>query len=414
MKKTSSFLWCRVAVVLLAAGSLGQAAGGDEQCLPLSAYRIYRGETHAHTVYTWSHGGHRVKNGSGALLADWDQENYRNYQGPPWQYFERAKAKGFDFFVVSDHTQEKPLQPVDTRNEAWLATLAAARKYTDKTFVAMAGFEFSRNAPFDGDKTGIGHMNGINAAEYVNAEFTSIPKFYEWLQQAAPAPGEGCVVASFNHPGRTQYQDWAYLDKGIVDVITMFELRTVYRGAPRWGAYVRALNKGWKVSPISVTDSHGYWHLDNIPPLTHVLATDLTKTALTRAMRQRRTYTSWAGERKTRVDLKYSVNGYVMGSTLDRPTKLAFHVEIATPQDDAGQRVRRIQVLRNHPTDLDGTEVAAEAQFDGKAHEIVWTPTIEDAAGRWFLLRIHHDNDMTDGVFNEHGSTYAAPVWTGR
>jgi hypothetical protein len=74
-----------------------------------------------------------------------------------------------------------------------------------------------------------------------------------------------------------------------------------------------------------------------------VLATELTKTALTRAMRQRRTYTSWAGERKTRVDLKHSVNGYVMGSTLERPTRLAFHVEMATPSDDAGQRVRRIR-----------------------------------------------------------------------
>jgi len=412
--KVSTCLWCWISVVVLAAGSLGQAAAREEQRLPLSAYRIYRGEMHAHTVNTWSHGGHRVKDGSGALRADWDQENYRNFQGPPPQYFERAKAKGFDFFVVSDHTQEKPFQPVEARNEAWRAALTAAEKYTDKTFVAIAGFEFSRNAPFDKDKTGTGHINGIGAAEYVNAEFTNIPQFYEWLQRAVPAPGGGCVVASFNHPGPTQYQDWAYLEPGIAEVITMFELRTVYRGAPRWGAYVRALNEGWKLSPISVTDSHGYWHLDNIPPLTYVLAPELTKAALTRAMRQRRTYTSWAGERKTRVDLKYSVNGCVMGSTLDRPTQLAFRVEVATPKDDAGQRVRRIQVVRNHPTDPDGTQVAAEARFDGDAHEIVWTPTIEDSTGKWFLLRIHHASDMKDGVFNEHGSTYSAPVWTGR
>ncbi|MBE0534049.1 MAG: hypothetical protein IH624_00145 [Phycisphaerae bacterium] len=356
-----------------------------------------------------------MDNVSGALRPDWDQENYSNHQGPPAKYFERAKAKGFDFFVVSDHTQEEAFGPVDARkNAAWLATLAAAEKYTDGTFVAMAGFEYSRNPPFDGDRTGLGHINGINAAEYVNAAEMNIPTFYEWLKRARPAGGGGCVAASFNHPGRTQYQDWAYLDEGIVDVVTMFELRTVYRGQPRWAAYVRALNKGWKVSPTSVTDSHGYWHLDNIPPLTCVLATELTKEALTRAMRQRRTYTSWAGERKTRVDLKYSVNGQVMGSTLDKPTRLAFHVEIATPRDDAGQRVRRIQVLRNHATDVDAAEVAAEGLFDGDLSEIVWDMVIEDAAARWFLLRVHHGSDMKDGVFNEHGSTYAAPVWTGR
>jgi len=103
-----------------------------------------------------------------------------------------------------------------------------------------------------------------------------------------------------------------------------------------------------------------------------------------------------------------------MGSTLDKPTRLAFHVEIKTPPDDPGQRVRRIQVLRNHPTDVDKVEVAAEALFDGQKSEIMWDGIVQDDSSRYFLLRVHHANDLTDGVFNEHGSTYSAPVWTGR
>jgi len=404
-----SRLWVVLVVVFMAA----VAGAADEQRLDLSAFHIYRGETHAHTMYTYSHGSHRDKDKT--VRADWDQVNYSNYQGPPAKYFQQAKAKGFDFFVVTDHSQEEPFQPVDSKtNKAWLDIQAAARKYTDENFVAMAGFEFSRNAQFDGEKTGTGHMNAINVSEYLNARDVGFPKFYQWLKQAKSPDGKGCVVASFNHPGLKGYQDWAYLDSEILDVVTMFELRTVYRGRPRWDTYVRALNKGWKVSPISVTDSHGYWHLDNIPPLTCVLATELTKDALTRAMRQRRTYTSWAAERKTHVDLKYSVNGYVMGSTLDKPTRLAFHVEIKTPAEDAGQRVRRIQVLRNHPTDVDKVEVAAEALFDGEKNEIVWDKVLQDDSSRYFLLRIHHANDMKDGAFNEYGSTYSAPVWTGR
>jgi len=400
-------------VVLVVVLGSGVAVAVDEQRLPLSAFHIYRGETHAHTMYTYSHGNHRDKDKS--LKADWDRENYSNYQGPPENYFERAKAKGYDFFVVTDHSQEEPFQPVDARrNKAWLATQVAAEKYTDETFVAMAGFEFSRNVQFDGERTGTGHMNAINVSEYLNAKEVGIPRFYEWLKETQPAGGQGCVVASFNHPGLRDYRDWAYLDGEIVDVVTMFELRTVYRGQPRWAAYVRALNKGWKVSPISVTDSHGYWHLENIPPLTCVLATELTKEALTRAMRQRRTYTSWAGQRKTHVELKYSVNGYVMGSTLDKPTRLVFHVEIKTPLDDAGQQVRRIQMLRNHPTDIDKVEVAAESLFEGKQSKIVWDQIVQDDTSRYFLLRIHHANDITNGVFNENGSTYSAPVWTGR
>ena len=386
-----------------------------EQRLPLSAFNIYRGESHAHTVYTWSHGNHWADGGE-ALRADWDQENHTNHQGPPARYFERAKARGFDFFAITDHSQEDPFQPVDPEgNAAWQDTLAAAARYSDETFVALAGFEYSRNPPHDAeDQTGTGHMNAINVSEYVNAAHMGIPQFYEWLKGARPAHGDGHVVASFNHPGKTQFHDWAYIDDEVREMVAMFEMRTVFRGPPRWAGYVRALNRGWKLAPISVTDSHGYWHLDNIPPLTHVLAPELTREALTRAMRQRRMYTSWAAERNTRVDLKYAVNGYVMGSTLEQPTTLAFHVEITTPPDDPGQRVRRIQILRNHPTDIDQVEVAAEGLFAGDENAIVWTTTIADTTSRYFLPRIHHSNDMTDGVFNEHGSTYAAPVWTGR
>ena len=392
------------------------SAPAEEQRLPLSAFRIFRGEAHAHSVYTWSHGGHRTDFNVGSpLREDWDQEGYTNHHGPPVMLFERARRNGYDFYVVTDHSQEEPFQPVDPENNpAWLDTLAAAERYTDEGFVAMAGFEYSRNPPMDDDNTGTGHLNAINTAEYVNAEHVNIPEFYAWLKGARPAGGEGMVAASFNHPGRTQFNDWAYLNPEIVDLITMFELRTVYRGPPRWDAYVRALNKGWKLSPISVTDSHGYWHVENIPPLTYVLAPELTKEALTRAMRARRTYTSWAGERRTQVDLKYSVNGHVMGSTLEGPTSFDFHVEISTHPDDPGQRVRRIQILRNHPTDVDRVEVAGEALFDGDDDRIEWRTTIDDASSRYFLLRIHHENDLTDGAFNEHGSTYAAPVWTGR
>jgi hypothetical protein len=408
-----------IAWLLSAAGGIHDEAGRtppDEQRLPLAAFNIYRGETHAHSIHSWSHGAHRIDfQVNSPLKPDWDQENYSNHQGPPARLFELAKRKGFDFYVVTDHSQEEAFQPVDPlQNAAWLETHAAARASRAETFIPMVGIEFSRNPPFDTDGTGLGHINALNIAGYVNARNTSLPEFYQWLKKAEPAGGEGYVVAAFNHPGRTQFNDWAYLDDAIVDVITLFELRTVYRGPPRWAAYVRALNKGWKVAPISVTDSHGYWHAENIPPLTCVLAPELTRTALTRAMRQRRTYTSWAGERNTRVDLKYSVNGHIMGSTLDRPATFDFRVEIQTHPEDQGQRVRRIQILRNHPAGLDRVEVAAEALFDGEQTRIEWTTTLEDSVSRYFLLRVHHNNDLNDGGFHEHGSTYAAPVWTGR
>lgn len=423
-------------------------ANDGEKTLPLSDFNIYRGETHAHTVYTWSHGSHRTGGNYSELEPDWDPPSgtgtdkyefppvlepmgevnpdfYNNYQGPPAYYFAMAKERGLDFYNISDHSQELPLQPAEPDNPYWMDTQAAAAKYDDDPeFVALPGSEYSRNTSDDG---GRGHLNAINVAEYVNAGHNttdhpaepwpeadwSIPQFYDWLKDVEPAGGSGYVVASFNHPGKTQFGDWAHRDNEVDEIISLFELRTVYRSF-NFDGFVRALNKGWKVSPISVTDSHGYWHIENIPPLVNVLAPKLTREAITRAMRQRRTYTSWAGERNTEVDLKYSVNGNIMGSVLEDVSSFDFEVEINTHPQDSEQTVRKIQILRNHPDDIDRIEVVKETVFDGSETDVVWNTTVDDDTAKYFFLRIYHTSDMENGSYNEHGSTYSAPVWTGK
>jgi len=95
---------------------------------PAAQYHIYAGNTHAHTVYTWSHGeqwakpkeevGKDKKPGiyvspEGAqypaeflvLKPDW-----KKLQGPPAEHFARAKAQGLDFYAVTDHSQEAEFQ----------------------------------------------------------------------------------------------------------------------------------------------------------------------------------------------------------------------------------------------------------------------------------------------------------------
>jgi hypothetical protein len=333
-------------------------------------------------------------------------------------------ANGYDFYAITDHTQEPTLQPVSADNPAWNATLRAAEKYDDHPdFVALAGFEYSRNTNDDG---GNGHINVINVSEYVNADHGqrgpappwpeanwSIPKFYDWLKSAPrPHGGKGYMVAGFNHPSPNQYNNWDHIDDEIAGLISTFEVHTNYSRI-RWEAYIRALNKGWKVSPIGVHDNHGYGAIDNPAqhPPTLVLATELTREAITRAMRQRRTFASWIQG----VDLRYAVNGFVMGSTLGSPEKFNFNIRIKTRPDHPDERVRRIQILRDHREGADDVEIIAEAMFDGDKDEIVWTPVIAADGARFYLLRIHHSSDIAaDGNFRQHGSTISAPVWTGK
>lgn len=417
--------------------------GSDEQKLPLSAFNLYKGDTHVHSVYSWSHGSHRSGSNYSDLEPGWDPppgtgsgeheyppvlqpmgvvnpSYYKNNTGPPAYQFQKAKNNGYHFAVSADHSQEHPFQPVDSdNNEYWLDTREAARfYYDDPTFVGMTGIEFSRNS--DPNNTGSGHLNPFNIHDYKNAmgpEAISIPELYEWLKTARPLDDKGHIVLQFNHPSRTQYNDWAHWDEQIVDIVTMFELRTVFRNTPRWTAYVRSLNKGWKTSPISVHDSHGYWNISQIIPLVNVYAPELTIEALTRAMRQRRTYTSWTELHSTDVELIYSVNDHVMGSTLDSPTTFDFDIRMKVNPLRSTQYVKRIQILRDHSSgNLDETEVVAEKIFDGTSANIEWKMTVEDATAKYFLLRVHSWNDMGSNstTYNTHGSTYSAPVWTGR
>jgi hypothetical protein len=452
MKKNSKILWCVIVLLfeLCSFHFIGFAQKGEnygsghieEQQQPLSYFNIYRGNSHSHTVFTWTHGAHREE-GMTDLGAptkfhpdwivpqgmDWkdhntislNPEDYTNRQGLPANHFELAIKNGYDFYVITDHTQEPSMQPVSKDNPVWQHTLRTVDEFNKHPgFVALAGFEYSRNTAAHG---GDGHINVINSTEYVNADHGqrgpappwpeanwSIPKFYGWVKSAKPTHHNGVVATGFNHPKPGQYNDWNHIDDEIVNLISTFEIHTRYNEI-RWEAYIRALNKGWKVSPIGVLDNHGMDEIREMSPPTIVLAPELTREAITRALRQRRTFASWIEG----VELRYAVNGFIMGSILKRPDKFNFHIEVNTRPSHPAERVRRIQILRNAPDGKDDVEVAAEIVFDGNKDEIVWAPVIEDSSARYFLLRIHHSNDMTDdGNFKPHGSTLSAPVWTGR
>lgn len=198
-------------------------------------YHIYAGSTHAHTKITWSHGEQWATGGGeekgkmkitregvqspppgNALKPQWEQ-----HQGMPAEHYARAKARHFDFYVTSDHSQDEALNPPSRDNPAWVASHEQARAATDNKFVALVGYEHSEN----NGPNGSGHFNVINSAEYLNAlaPGVDLPTFYKWLQQAASA-GDGPVVATFNHPSPKQYNEWAYRDEGVTDIITMLEV----------------------------------------------------------------------------------------------------------------------------------------------------------------------------------------------
>jgi hypothetical protein len=411
-----------IALFAVTLGVVGQTA---EQSSPKPkdsppAYHIYRGNTHAHTSFTWSHGEQWVnaKPAPGAkktpvIYVDADgaqfpaktqvnKPDWEKFQGPPAAHFALAKADGYDFYITTDHSQESAFQPPSLTNPNWMATIKAAAEATDDKFVAIAGYEHSENNGPGGN----GHLNVINSAAYLNAMAPGIdlPYLYKWLKTVAPN-GDGPVVASFNHPGPHQYNDWAYRDAEITDIITMLEVinsndKLHYEG------FLAALDKGWKVSPCCGNDNHGLTGIGKHMSRTFVLATDKTKVAILDAMKHRRTYASLDNN----IQCTYSVNGAIMGSTLDHPETLAFDISITDPDTDNPKDViTKIDIVK------DGGAVVETYTPARAAHAVTWKPTVRDTTSKYFFVRVWNAGGGDAPKAKPGGPVaWLAPIWTGR
>ncbi len=382
-------------------------------------YHIYAGNTHSHTSFTWSHGEQWVNakpeagdkkepgiyvDSEGSQFPGKSQvlkDNWQKVQGPPSVHFALAKKLEYDFYVTSDHSQEIGFQPPSPDNPNWLATKKAATEATDENFVALAGYEHSEN----NGPEGTGHINVINSDSYLNALAPSIQLkyLYKWLKTAKPN-GEGPIVASFNHPGAHQYNDWAYRDDEITDIITMLEVINS-NNKIHYEGFINALDKGWKVSPVCGNDNHGFTGIGKHTSRTFVLATEKTKAAILDAMKHRRTYASL----DTNIQCRYSVNGQIMGSTLNRPEDFNFDISISdrdtgNPKD----KITKIDIVK------DGGVVAERDKLD-PAYSVSWKPVIHDSKSKYFFVRVWNagGGDAPKGNADDPVA-WLAPVWTGR
>lgn len=404
-------------------------------------YRIYAGNTHSHTAFTWSHGAQYSNNGCAGIrvygksprsadLYEWNdgyvktngkcpaiyvinfwqypssditlKPDWQNFQGPPSKHFELAKAAGFDFDTVSDHSQEAVFSPPGPDNPAWREIKEQAAQATDANFVALAGFEFSEN----NSPGGTGHLNVINSDSILNAydPANDLAHFYKWLETAKPN-GAGPVVASFNHPAKDQYNDWAYRDPQVTDVLTMLEVINS-NNKIHYDAFLAALDKGWKVAPVSGLDVHGTQGIAKAASRTFVLASSKTKAAILDAMKNRRTYAALDKD----IQCKYTVNGEIMGSTLKRPDTFDFDILISDPDAaNPNDKITKIDIVG------DGGAVVQSYSVPVPAYSVEWKPAIHDSANKYFFVRVWNaGGGDAPGADPAKPVAWLAPVWTGR
>ncbi|GAA4305428.1 hypothetical protein [Compostibacter hankyongensis] len=405
----------QICAMLLLGGMLAAflpAAGQSED--PLSRYGIYAGSTHAHTIFTLSHGAQydRKPGTKKILFVDSSthvsttinttlKPGWEKYQGLPAMHYALAKDNGYDFYVTADHSQEAGFHPTSPLSAAWLATQEEADKATDSSFVALRGYEHSEN---DGPG-GKGHINVINSATYINALEPGIDLayFYRWLDTVS-ANGDGPVVATFNHPGARQYDDWSGREPGVTDVITMLEVINSNNHI-HYAGFINALDRGWKVSPVCGNDNHGTEGIADNTSRTFVLAEKRTKSAILEAMKHRRTYASL----EQNIRCAYTVNDEIMGSTLKPADTYQFDIEISDPDTgNPGDRITKVDIVK------DGGQVV-QTYTPAPGHSVRWKPVIRDAAAKYFFVRIWN----AGGGDAPHADpkkpvAWLAPVWTGK
>jgi hypothetical protein len=169
--------------------------------------------------------------------------------------------------------------------------------------------------------------------------------------------------------------------------------------------FINALDKGWKVSPVSGNDNHGLTGIAGDTSRTFVLATSRTKVAILDAMKHRRTYAS-----DRNIQCRYSVNGAIMGSTLAQPNTFKFDIQISDPDtNEPKDKITKIEIVKDHD------EVVQSYTPDTPDYSVTWSPTVTDPTSKYFFVRVWNaGGGDAPGADPAKPIAWLAPVWTGR
>jgi len=343
--------------------------------------RVYFGTTHSHTGADNNHGPD-------------------DSQSP--DVFEAAKADGFDFLLLTEHSGPSgPIDPVAFYTDARAQASAFSE---DDVFVGLAGYEYTENAGRDDDDSG--HMTVYGTDDFVNAMAVgwTFEALYDYLVDQSTTHR---VLAGFNHPGPRGHQASArrYLTPDVRHLVPFTEAFNGYVTDEKpdthlYRAFLEHLERGWRVAPTCGLDSHSLMRLTQDesdkerPCRTGLLAPSLTRGAVLRALMARRIYAS--ADQNLRA--RYTANDRWMGRVLSpRRTRVDFDIKLSDP--DTGQlrdRITRVQVVG------EGGRVLASRSFG--AHRIRWKVTVNRGRNSYLLVRAF-TNDP------QQLTAILAPVW---
>jgi PHP domain-containing protein len=318
-----------------------------------------------------------------------DLHNHTGYSdgtGRPEEALRQMRARGLHFAAITDHGEFFDRETVIRDAQKWEATARQVAALNGDDFVAIRGFEWSSPRQ--------GHSNVWCSAEHTGYHRTgdaSMQAFYAWLAQAPPITGAQ-VLAGFNHPGREVvcFDGCAYMPMLDERMVT---LECFNRHDDYGDAYFQALDRGWHVGAIGVSDHHGDDWGSPALPRAGVLTSTLTLASLQEALQHRRVFAT----RSPTLALLTAGNGALMGSRLHLGAQDALEFGVWCHDPAASHGRARLELWTNGTTRLATHETRGLAQ-------VSWRVTLAPQPGdeRWFVVRV-----LYDGM----ALAYSSPIW---
>lgn len=208
-------------------------------------FEVYYGTFHAHTSFS-------------------------DGEGRPAGAFDHAREQGLDFFYLTDHRRRLTATEWSTCRDR------ADERNVDGAFVAGCGYELN-----DDD---YGHLCVLFTSTMMPLPST-LAEVWDGLVGCSPCVGQ------FNHPPRpNDFNDYRYVARA-ADAMRLMEFSGGAAFSEKWDSYLAALDNGWLISPSQNEDNHHETWGDSARA-TGVWAPTLTRRALRRAVRARRTFST--------------------------------------------------------------------------------------------------------------------------
>ena len=331
-------------------------------------YNLYFGDLHTHTSYSDA------------------------WEGTPWDAYAAAEASGADFMALTDHvTLWNAYSAFTLTPDEWNDTLAAAKYFTSKNFVALAGYEAWMLGR-------CGEINVYNVPtlpplQPLGYKWDRLQDIYDWVAQQ---PG---AVGQFNHPTymTDEFMSFAYQTAARDAAMGLVE---VFNDLLTEDSYILALDQGWHVMPSANSDTHSQDWMTGSDVRTVLLAPSLTPADLYAAMRAGRGYATL----DKNLEISYTMNGEVMSSVLAPGTsEFTAAVHIEDPDGTAMDEITLVEIVS------DGGIVVASVPTSGTTVDL--TVTLSSHSANYYYVRV----TTASGLDGLPGATaWTAPVWTGR